>query len=72
MGAFESAPMAAGNCNLDMDGDSVLTGNKEGLVLLRAMLGFTGTATTAGTGITAAQWTTARPLINANCGTSFP
>jgi len=72
MGAFESPPIVAGNCNLDMDGNNVLDGTKEGLVLLRAMLGFTGTATTAGTGITALQWNTARPLINTNCGTSFP
>ena len=72
MGAFESAPIVSGNCNLDMDGDSLLNGNKEGLVLLRAMLGFTGAATTVGTGITASQWNTARPLINTNCGTSFP
>ena len=59
------------SCNLDMDGDTLLTGSKEGLVLLRAMLGFNGAATTAGTGITAAQWASARPLINANCGTNF-
>ena len=72
MGAFESSPIVAGNCNLDMDGNNVLDGMKEGLVLLRAMLGFTGAATTAGTGITAAQWNTARPLINTNCGTAFP
>lgn len=71
IGAFESAPIVAGNCNLDMDGDNLLNGNKEGLVLLRAMLGFTGPATTVGTGISAAQWSNARPLINANCGTSF-
>ena len=58
-------------CNLDMDGDTLLSATKEGLVLLRAMLGFTGAATTVGTGITAAQWNTARPLINANCGTNF-
>ena len=59
------------SCNLDMDGDTLLTSNKEWLVLLRASLGFTGTATTAGTGITATQWASARPLINANCGTNF-
>ena len=58
-------------CSLDMDGDTLLSATKEGLVLLRAMLGFTGAATTAGTGITAAQWNTARPLINASCGTNF-
>ena len=71
MGAFESPPIVGGNCNLDMDGDSALNGMKEGLVLLRAMLGFTGAATTAGTGISVSQWNTARPLINANCGTNF-
>ena len=61
------------SCNLDMDGDTLLSSTKEWLVLLRASLGFTGTgtATTAGTGISAAQWTAARPLINANCGTNF-
>ena len=71
MGAFESPPMAAGACNLDMDGDNALTATKEGLVLLRAMLGFTGANTTTGTGITATQWANARPLINTNCGTNF-
>ena len=58
-------------CNLDMDGDTLLTASKEWLVLMRASLGFTGAATTAGTGISAAQWATARPSINANCGTNF-
>ena len=59
-------------CNLNMGGGIEITTTKEGLVLLRAMLGLTGSATTTGTGVTAAQWTTARPLINANCGTNFP
>ena len=54
-----------------MDGDTLLSATKEWLVLLRASLGFTGAATTAGTGISAGQWTIARPLINANCGTNF-
>ena len=64
--------LAAAACNMDMDGDTRLTATKEWLVLLRASLGLTGTAVTAGTGITDAQWATARPLINANCGTKFP
>lgn len=70
MGAFE-APATTSACNLDMDGDNVLTANKEGLVLVRAMLGFSGNAVTAGSGITPAQWSTARPQLNSNCGTSF-
>ena len=61
----------AAACNLDLDGDSLLTPTKEWLVFLRASLGFTGAATTNGTGITPAQWAAARPLINANCGTNF-
>jgi len=68
---FVSTGSAFTSCNLDIDGDSLITGNKEGLILLRAMLGFTGAATTAGTGISAAQWAFVRPSINANCGTNF-
>ena len=67
MGAYESVPL----CSLDMDGDGAFVGSKEGIVLLRAMLGFTGANTTTGTGITATQWANARPLINTNCGTNF-
>lgn len=70
MGAFE-APATSSACNLDMDGDNVLSATKEGVVLTRAMLGFTGSAITAGTGITATQWANARLIINANCGTTF-
>jgi F5/8 type C domain len=61
----------AGACNLDMDSDAQLIATKEGLVLLRAMLGLNGTAITNGTGISEAQWSAARPLINENCGTNF-
>ena len=70
MGAFESHPSGS-VCNLDMDGDNQLTASKEGLVLLRAMLGFTGNAVTTSTGISVGQWAAARPAINSNCGTSF-
>ena len=70
MGAYETSASSSA-CNLDMDGDNLLNGNKEGLVLVRAMLGFTGNAVTNGTGITPAQWATARVAINSNCGTSF-
>ena len=68
---FVSTGTAFTSCNLDIDGDSLIAGGKEGLILLRAMLGFTGAATTAGTGISAAQWAFVRPTINANCGTNF-
>jgi hypothetical protein len=57
--------------NIDMDGDTLLTPQKEGVVLIRAMLGIAGFATTVGSGITPSQWATARLLINAGCGTNF-
>lgn len=58
-------------CNLDIDGDLLLSATKEWLLMLRASLGFNATAAVQGTGITEAQWNAARPLINANCGTNF-
>ena len=72
IGAFESPVLAATlPCKLDMDGDNQVRANKEGLVLLRAMLGVIGSAVVSGTGITQAQWDSARNNLNANCGTSF-
>ena len=72
IGAFESPVLpAALACKLDMDGDSQPRAHKEGLVLLRAMLGFTGSAVINGTGISQPQWDSARNNLNANCGTNF-
>ena len=72
IGAFESPVLpAALACKLDMDGDSQARAHKEGLVLLRAMLGFTGSAVINGTGISQPQWDAARNNLNANCGTNF-
>ncbi|TAG49449.1 MAG: discoidin domain-containing protein [Betaproteobacteria bacterium] len=62
---------ADGSCSLDMNGDSQLNATNEGLVLLRAMLGLKDSAVTSGTGVSAAQWASARPLLNLNCGTRF-
>ncbi|MGL4231381.1 MAG: discoidin domain-containing protein [Casimicrobium sp.] len=62
---------AASVCTLDMDGDTQLAATKEGLVLLRAMLGINSTAVTTGTGISDAQWSAARTILNENCGTNF-
>jgi hypothetical protein len=57
-------------CNLHMDGANPMLATKEGLILLRAMLGFTGTAVTNGTGI-ATPWATIRDDLNSKCGTAF-
>ena len=70
MGAYETPAGSAVACNLDMDGDSLLSPTKEGVVLVRAMIGFVGNNVTAGTGL-AASWATIRASLNANCGTNF-
>ena len=72
IGAFESVALTTVlPCKLDMDSDNLITATKEGLILLRSMLGFSGASVVAGTGITQAQWDTARNNLNANCGTNF-
>jgi hypothetical protein len=58
-------------CSLDFDGDNQIVATKEGVVLLRAMLNLTGSAVTQGTGLSDAQWQSARTRLNANCGTNF-
>lgn len=58
-------------CRLDMDGDNQVSAVREGLVLLRSMLGFSGAAVVNGTGITLAQWNAARSNLNSYCGTSL-
>jgi len=72
IGAFESPVLAAVlPCKLDMNGDNQLSALSEGLILLRAMFGMTGTAILNGTGITQGQWDAVRNNLNANCGTNF-
>ncbi|TAF99601.1 MAG: hypothetical protein EAZ43_15530, partial [Betaproteobacteria bacterium] len=58
-------------CNLDLNGDNTLHATREGLIFVRAMLGFNSAATVTGTGVTQANWDAMRPRINANCGTNF-
>ncbi|TAG46357.1 MAG: hypothetical protein EAZ30_12825 [Betaproteobacteria bacterium] len=58
-------------CNLDMNADNNLSATLEGLILVRAMLGFSSAAVVAGTGVTQGRWDAMRPAINANCGTNF-
>ncbi len=72
IGAYETPAGSAAQCKLDMDGDNGVLAMKEGLVLLRSMLGFSSTAATANTGISQAQWDATRANLNANCGTSLP
>jgi hypothetical protein len=73
IGAFESPALTAVlPCKLDMDGDNQVLAMKEGLVLLRSMLGFTSSAAVANTGITEPQWSATKANLNSNCGTNLP
>jgi hypothetical protein len=75
--AFVSAtgPLgSAGACSLDVDGNGAIDGLTDGLLLLRAMLGLTGTAAThdaTGAGAVRADWASIRSYLNASCGTAF-
>ncbi len=72
IGAFESPTLATLlPCKLDMDGDNQVSATREGLVLLRSMLGFGAAAAVSGTGISQSQWDASRNNLNANCGTNF-
>ena len=72
IGAFESPMLATvPPCKLDMNNDGFVRANQEGLVLLRSMLGFSGGAVIAGTGISQFDWDAARNNLNTNCGTSL-
>ena len=61
-------------CTLDADGNGAIDALTDGLVLIRAMFGLTGTAVTngaIGTNATRAQWSDISAFFNANCGTNF-
>ncbi|MBK9608828.1 MAG: hypothetical protein IPO58_21220 [Betaproteobacteria bacterium] len=63
-----------GNCSLDVDGNNNIDALTDGLILLRAMFGLTGSAVTnaaVGSGATRATWSEIQPYLNGNCGTSF-
>lgn len=64
----DAAPVT---CSLDMNGDSQIIANKEGLILVRSMLGFSAANAVVGTRISEAQWNSMRSNLNTNCGTNF-
>ena len=47
---FNDVVQSAPKCSLDIDGDGVVNATTDGLILLRAMLGFTGTSALANAG----------------------
>jgi hypothetical protein len=61
-------------CSLDVDGNGSIDALTDGLMLLRAMFGLTGTAVTSGAvgaGATRPSWAQLYPYLNGNCGASF-
>ena len=65
---------AFNTCSLDIDGNGSINPLSDGLILVRAMLGLTGTAVTDGA-ISGSPprntWALIQPYLNGNCGTNF-
>ena len=62
------------DCTLDADGNGTVDALTDGLMMLRAMFGLTGTSVTNGAiGPNAGRnsWTAIRAFLNLNCGTTF-
>ena len=58
---------STGGCTLDVDGNGAIDALTDGLLLIRAMFGLTGTAVTngaVGVGATRATWDVFQPMIN--------
>jgi len=66
---------AAVNCSLDVDANGSIDALTDGLILMRAMFGLTGTSVTNGAigGPVAGRptWAQIQPYLNTNCGTNF-
>ncbi|MEP6701502.1 MAG: hypothetical protein ABJB04_00840 [Betaproteobacteria bacterium] len=61
-------------CTLDIDDNGSIDALTDGLILIRAMLGLTGTAVTqgaAGTDAMRSTWSAIRAYLNGNCGANF-
>ncbi|MBC7709192.1 MAG: hypothetical protein H7203_03965 [Rhizobacter sp.] len=56
---------------LDIDGNGATTAASDGVMLLRAMFGLTGTAVTDGIAPGGQTWATIRNYLNTQCGGSF-
>jgi hypothetical protein len=69
-----STSLLSGGCTLDVDGNKSVDALTDGLMILRAMFGLTGTSVTSnavGAGATRASWASIQPYLNGACGTSF-
>jgi hypothetical protein len=74
MGAYESDPTSTVGCTLDLDGNGHLDALSDGLLLIRALFGLTGTTATnsaIGGSATRPDWASVRNYLNAHCGTNL-
>ncbi|MEO8137563.1 MAG: hypothetical protein ABI831_26715 [Betaproteobacteria bacterium] len=62
-------------CSLDVDGNNAIDALTDGLMLIRAMFGLTGTSVTnsaIGSGApTRTTWAQIQPFLNGSCGSTF-
>jgi hypothetical protein len=66
--------LIGGGCGLDVDGNGAIDALTDGLIVLRAMFGLTGTAVTNGAiggGAARSTWAQIQPFLNGSCGTNF-
>ena len=63
------------SCTLDVDGNGAQDALTDGLIVIRALFGLTGTAVTnnaiGDNNPTRSDWTAIRTYLNTNCGASF-
>ena len=62
-------------CTLDIDGNGLQDALTDGLMIIRALFGLTGTAVTSnavGNNASRTTWTDIRAYLNANCGATIP
>ena len=74
MGAYEATPATTYGCTLDIDGNGGLDALTDGLMVIRALFGLTGTSVTngaVGSSPTRGTWSVIQSYLNANCGTGF-
>ena len=74
MGAYETAPATTYGCTLDIDGNGGTDALTDGLLVMRALFGLTGTSVTngaVGASPTRGTWSAIQSYLNANCGTVF-
>ena len=74
-GGHSHDALAAGlPCSLDVDGNTKVDALSDGLMLIRAMFGLTGTSVTnnaVGENAARPTWGQIQPFLNTSCGTTF-